>query len=196
VARFASTVEGVKIKHRFAQKYHCKGLHDASGKVANAKIRALKLERKKRERVANAKGCFLVLRRELRGNIKGRKDWSAIEQAKGVMIMQKGIFTVTQRRFGYVTEKRDEYEKMRNDYHHIVFSDRENVPQGTRVKNTQKLHEVEGFLQPNDQDPDKWKLKTSRMSCSCLACRGVVEDPCPYKHIIESKAYCLGEGAK
>jgi hypothetical protein len=91
VARFASTVEGVKIKHRFAQKYHCKGLHDASGKVANAKIRALKLERKKGERVANAKSCFLVLRRELRGNVKGRKDWSAIEQAKGVMIRQKGI---------------------------------------------------------------------------------------------------------
>jgi hypothetical protein len=78
---------------------------------------------------------------------------------------------------------------MRNDYHHIVFSDRENVQQGTWVKDTQKLHEVEGFLQPNDQDPDKWKLKTSRMPCSCLACRGVVEDPCPYKHITKSKAY-------
>jgi hypothetical protein len=75
--------------------------------------------------------------------------------------MQKGIFTVTQRMFGYVTEKRDEYEKMHNKYHHITFSDREDVPQGTRVKDTQKLHKVEGFLQPNNQDPDKWKLKMS-----------------------------------
>jgi hypothetical protein len=46
------------------------------------------------------------------------------------MIMQKGIFTVTQRRFGYVTEQRDECEKMRNEYHHIVFSDRGDASEG------------------------------------------------------------------
>jgi hypothetical protein len=61
VARLASTIEGVKIKHQFAQKYHFKGVHDTSGKVPKAKIRALELERKKGERVANAKDCFLVM---------------------------------------------------------------------------------------------------------------------------------------
>jgi hypothetical protein len=193
VARFASTVEGVTIVHRFAQKYHFKGVWDAAGKVVKKEMRDLELSRKGGARLPNALACFLVLRRRLGRGIKRRNDYDALEAARDAKVLEKGHFTVSSRIFGYVTEDREEFEKLSNEYYHIVYSDRVHVPQGTKVKQTLKLHQVSGSLYPNQNDSNKWKLHVSCMPCSCLSCRGVVADPCKFQHITKPRSYWVRE---
>ncbi len=92
-----------------------------------------------------------------------------------------------------MTEDREEFEKLSNEYYHIVYSDRVHVPQGTKVEDTLKLHQVSGSLGPNQNDSNKWKLHVLYMPCSCLSCRGVVTDPCKFQHITKPRSYLVRE---
>ena len=93
-------------------------------------------------RLPTALDCFKKLRAPLVSNFKMKKDWTKYEEELDVRILDKGTFTVTARHVGYATENKEEYEKLGNEYRHVIFTDRTNVPSMKRIVGTQKLHEV------------------------------------------------------
>jgi hypothetical protein len=100
----------------------------------------------------------LVLWQRLGRGIKQQNIYDGLESARDAKVFEKGHFTVSSQTFGYMTEDREEFEKLSNKYYHIVYSDRVHVPQGTKVEDTLKLHQVSGCLCPNQNDSNKWKL--------------------------------------
>jgi hypothetical protein len=67
VAKMSQRVTGVAVTHRFAQKYHFKGVWDAAGKVVKAYMRKVELSSRqgKGTRFPNAWACFEKLRVDL-----------------------------------------------------------------------------------------------------------------------------------
>jgi hypothetical protein len=183
IATFPSRVAGVEVWHRFAQKYDFKGVWDAAGKVVKQKIRTCEIERKKR--FPTAWSCFVDLPLLL-GKLAPKTDWKQLEREKDPKLLQKGIFVNSNRYFGYVSDIKEEYQLERNNYRHVVYADRENVPSTKRVDDTLKLHSVcggrEGRLtaQLDGTDAQEWKLRVAFMPCVCRSCRGEVDEQCPF----------------
>ena len=140
IACFAHEVDGIQITHRFAQKYMFKGVWDAAGKVIKATIRDLELEK---VRFPNGFACYEKLRAHL-SKIKTKKPWNEFEKNGNPKLLLRTPFTVSRRLFGFGTENKDEFEQLKNQYRHIVFTDRVNIPKMKRIDGTQKLHEVVG----------------------------------------------------
>jgi hypothetical protein len=76
-----------------------------------------------------------------------------------------------------------------NQYHHIVFTDRKNIPSMDQIAGTctQKLHFVAGFsdLKRSGEDigNDQFRLVVGSYPCACLACRRLRTELCPFEHI-------------
>jgi hypothetical protein len=186
----------MKIDHRFAQRYHFKGVWDAAGKVVKEFIRNNELNRQQgREgRFATALDCYLKLRNEL-AMIKSLKPWEKWEAAADPRILDKTPFKVSKRIFGFVTEIKKEFEELRNKYKHILFSDRLNVPTMERLHGTLKIHSAKGG-EPQDVATEKWHIQTAAMPCSCTSCRGMTKDECKWKHIRKEKEQWVSKKAK
>jgi hypothetical protein len=75
---------------------------------------------------------------------QNEKGLEEIQGRVGCMeILDKTPFTVTKRYVGFATDnKKDEYEKLGNEYHHIIFTDRSNAPTMKKIGGTKTLHEV------------------------------------------------------
>jgi hypothetical protein len=189
VATFPERVEGVIVSHRFAQKHDFKGVWDAAGKVFKQFMRQLEL--KNMCRFANAFDCFEKCRHALK-TPKSAKPWDEYEKNSDVRILDKRPFMVNKRFFGYGTEDKDEFVRLRNRFHHIVHTDRENIPSMPRIKGTLKLHSVVGFLKPrtveiSGRTTDQWQLVLADMPCACLSCRKMTEEACPFEHIKQER---------
>jgi hypothetical protein len=164
------------VEHRFAQKYQFKGVWDAAGKVlkhwmVNFELRSVRNREKKR--LATAWDCYKEFATHLR-KLQSKNPWDAWEKEGDKHILNKTTFKVTLRKVGYVTEKKQEYERLANEYRNIVYSDRTYVPKMKVVKDTQKLHLVAsgGVGEKLPATPLLDKLRISKMPCSCLICRG------------------------
>jgi hypothetical protein len=190
IATFPSRVAGIRIVHRFAQKYQFKGVWDAAGKVIKELIRQLELENK---RLPSAWKCVEQLTGELEKpkSKNAKKDWKGLEEKHDAKILEKSPFMVSNRFIGYGTEKKTEFDQLTTDGHkHIVFTDRENKETMSACKGTQALHEVTGFLTSREgRTGPEWKLQVSNIPCSCVYCRGAATDggECKFKYIQESR---------
>jgi hypothetical protein len=82
---------------------------------------------------------------------------------------------VSRRLFGCATEDMDTFRKLSNQYHHILFTDRNNVPRVENIAGTQKLHSIagdSGSKRPEERlSNDEFHLVVATMPCACLACR-------------------------
>jgi hypothetical protein len=169
IATFVERFPGVRISHRFAQKYDFKGVWDAAGKVIKQYMRQQELTKK--SRFANAFDCFLKTRDALKVP-KSAKDWVYYESKRDPRILDKRTFVVDRRFFGYATEDKTEFTRLGNEYRHIVYTDRDNVPTMAAVEGTQKLHSVMGSLETRTTGGLKQhKLLVAHMPCACFSCK-------------------------
>jgi hypothetical protein len=184
IASFSEVFPGISIKHRFAQKYHFKGVWDGAGKVIKEFIRRAEIS--KEIRFDTAFKCFEELRISLK-TIKSQPPWREYERDQDPRILNKTPFKVSRRFFGYGTEDRDVYTEKSSHYQHIVFTDRKVVPHMEPIAGTQKLHSVAGdsdSKRPGEGvGNDQFRLVVASMPCACLACRGRSTQKCPYEHI-------------
>jgi hypothetical protein len=130
--------------------------------------------------------CFEELRGPLK-TIKNQAPWHDYERDHDPRILNKTAFMVSRRFFGYATEDLETFRKLSNQYHHILFTDRDNVPRMEQIDGTQKLHSVAGdsdSKRPGEGvGKDQFRLVVASMPCACLACRGKSTQKCPYEHI-------------
>jgi hypothetical protein len=125
---------------KYAQKYHFKGVWGGAGKVVKEFIR--RAETSKEIRFNEAFICFDELRLALK-TIKNQPPGD-YERDHDPRILNKTPFMVDRRFFGYATEDKDTFKERSNQYHHIVFTDRNNVSRMEQIAGTQKLHSVAG----------------------------------------------------
>ena len=182
-------MEGVRVSHRFAQKYDFKGVWDAAGKVFKDFMRRLEL--RKKNHFATAFDCFEKSRHALKIP-KSAKPWDVYEKDGDPRILEKRPFMVAKRFFGYGTQDKDEAIRLSNCFHHIIHTDRESIPSMAAIEGTQKLHSVVGSLKPrrveiSGRSTDQWKLVVASMPCACLSCRQMTTAPCPFKHIRQER---------
>ena len=103
------------------------------------------------------------------------KPWIQWEEASDARLMLRTPFTVSRRFFGYVTEDPQEFTQLRNQYHNIVLSPRQDIEKMKIIDGTQQLHEVMGGvgIQSSRVAADgnkEWLLRVAKMPCSCLSC--------------------------
>ncbi len=143
-------------------------------------------EMAKEMRFHNAFACFEELRLSLK-TIKNQPPWGDYERDNDPRILNKTPFMVSRRFFGYANEDEDEFNEKCNQYHHIVFTDRKNIPRVDQIAGTQKLHYVAGFSDSKRSGEgignDQFRLVVGSYPCACLACRGLSIEKSPFEHI-------------
>ena len=110
-----------------------------------------------KNQLATALDCYKQFLSHLR-KMQTKNLWDAWERDCDKRILNKTTFKVTQQKVGYVTEKKDEYEQLANEYRNIIFSDRMYVPKMKPVKDTQKLHLVASVAEKLQTNPLMDKL--------------------------------------
>lgn len=138
----AARVLGVLVSHGFAQKYGFKGIWDAAGKVVKDYIR--KLEVTQKWRFPNALECFIALRHGMGPSVKKPTPYNEYEKNGDPRILDKGHFVTTRRFFGFVTDDKEEFKRLGDQYRFVLFADRENIPWMETIKGTHALHSVVG----------------------------------------------------
>ena len=170
-----------RVVQKFAEKFCFKGSWDATGKLIKWAI--LKNE-KKFNRCANALDCYYKLKRDLSkdGQCESNEKWLEWERNGDERILNNRPLRTRRTFIGLGTEYKDEYDKLIGaGEKHIVFTDRENVPEIPTVEGTQKMFQLHGDLTPLPSG--KWNLHTSTLPCSCPPCRNNPAnlDACLYK---------------
>ena len=147
--------------HMFAKKYQFKGPWDGTGKLIKQTILNSEL---KYERCSDTFQCDLKLRRDLTkdNNSDRMKNLREYESKGDLKAVENTIFTTTQTYIGYGTEYKDEYQRLLldNQYDHIVFTDRENIPDMQPLPFVQ-VHE---FTKPTEIN--EWKVINSHTPCT------------------------------
>lgn len=97
--------------------------------------------------------------------------------------MQNTVYTTNKTHIRYGTETKNVYDTMSNEgkYNHIVFTDRENVPDMKAVPGTMLISEIHG-----NRDSSEPKILLARMPYACPPCRKNIMDAphkCEYKNI-------------
>jgi phage tail protein X len=197
IATFEDRHDGVTLEHSFAQKFCFKGPWDGAGKVVKKFIK--KQEDALKERFPDGLTCFLRCKDELKIP-KNQNDWAKYEAELDPKILDKSTFTTSQRYFGFATDKRDQYEDLKKEHEHIVFTDRNQVPSIPRIEGTQQLHSVAGIPASRNVSADgkvSYKLTVAAMPCHCLVCRGKISDTeCKFKHIKKERTLEVSEEVK
>ena len=170
--------------HKLAQKYRFKGSWDATGKVVKQQILQNEL---KYDRCATALDCYLKLTRDLAKDGEDKKTQKLLEYERNgdAKVVQNTTYTTCKTHIGYGTEDQAEYNRMHNDarYKHIIFTDRQNIPDMKPVPETMKIAQISGLKERNAQG--QWVISTSFLPCSCPPCRDDITsapDNCLYKN--------------
>lgn len=163
--------------HKFAQKFKFKGPWDATGKIIKEAIRNCELQFK---RCANAMDCYENMTERLAhdGNGKLQKQWKKWETEKDKQILTKTFFKTNRTFIGLGVESKEKYDELiALKKKHIVFTDRENIPDMKAIPGTLKVYQAAG-----NKSGEK-TLTTSERQCSCPQCRFNPEnlDTCIYK---------------
>ena len=159
--------------HKFAQKYRFKGSWDAVGKHVRERILNNELSW---IRCEDAWHCYLQLRNDLVDEEKRRKLFEkldAYERDGDARILKNTTFTTCRTHIGYVTESKEEYDKIHADHEHIVHTDRIAAAKLSDVKplkGTLSIAQVTGHKE-KDSVTNKWSVTTADLPCSCMPCR-------------------------
>lgn len=112
---------GVNIRHRFAQKYGCKGPWDAAGKALKGKLYVMEVAaatgggttKKKNKRRNKHLRCpsGWALCNNMPEQMKLKTDWKRFEEEGNEHLSKKGKFGVDNRFYGFVCENPADLEK-------------------------------------------------------------------------------------
>ena len=71
------------------------------------------------------------------------------------------------------TENKIEYDALisNTEYRHVVYTNRDDIPDTKPLKSTLKIAQVSGELEPADVTNSKWTIKSSFLPCSYPNCR-------------------------
>ena len=173
------------ITHKFTQKYRFKGSWDATGKIVKQQILQNEL---KYDRCATALECYKKLTCDLSkdGDDKRTNKLLEYERTGDARMLLNSVYTTQKTHIGYGTESKIEYDTMtnKNEYKHVVFTDRENIPDMKAVTGTMLISEIHG-----NRDVSQSKIISARLPYVCPPCRNNVMDAqvkCEYK---KYKAY-------
>ena len=154
--------------HKFAQKYRFKGSWDATGKIVKQRILNNEL---KHRRCATAFDCYIKLKSDMTQK-PNRKKWVDLlkHESNGDMrILKNTVLTTKCTHIGFATEKKQQYDELcLKGYEHVVFTDRQIIPDCQPIPQTLQLAQVQGFNEKKDQ---RWNIITSFVPCSCPSCR-------------------------
>ena len=178
--------------HKFAQKYKFKGSWDATGKLVKQKILQNEL---KYDRCSNAKDCYMKLTRDMTrdGSEKQTQKLLEYERTGDAKVVKNTTFTTMKTHIGYGTEHKQEYVAMTESEQckHVVFTNREDVPDIKMIQGTMLISQVNGTKNTNGKS-----LMSARIPCSCPPCRlnvNEMAEKCEYKseRIIEEHAIIM-----
>ena len=139
----------------------------------------------KYDRCANALDCFMKLKRDLskNGDELKMKKLREYEMNGDQRVVESTIYTTTKTHIGFGTESKQQYEKLRQDNQldHIIFTDRENIPDMKALANTLKLSQVQGYTHQSNNS--KWRITSANLPCACEPCleNSAITDACLYK---------------
>ena len=106
-------------------------------------------------------------------------------------VLENTPFTTHSAYTGYCTEDKEEYERLSKEHNHVVFTDRENIPDMKTIVGSQKLFHVKGSSKNTGKEME---LVTSLLPCSCDNCLSANHentDACVYKHLREIKTHTV-----
>ena len=102
----------------------------------------------KNDRCANAFDCYIKLKRDLTKRGDGKK-WTKLleyESSNDARVLKNTTLTTKCTYIGFATEKKEQYDQLvAQNYEHIVFTDREIVPDCQPIAGTLKVAQVQGF---------------------------------------------------
>jgi len=184
VAWFASKHPGIRLEHVYAPVFEFKGVHDGFGKTVKWKFKEAEL---KGRRIPNAKEGYGYLIENYAGY---RSDWDALVEAKSPKLLQRGPFTMTEVRVGYVADSNVEAASVLEEFggEHVLFCDRLSIPKTVGDKAAEGLTDIfsvrgkrESVLA--DGDHSIWELELATRVCFCSICttRDDHDDACPYE---------------
>ena len=193
---------GVRIRHRFAQKYGFKGTWDAAGRTLKAFLLKVEMRmpgsgKNKIRRCPDAIRVYTVASAEFLEPDMANfyKEWEATGDHR---IESKGRFGVDERFFGFAFESEEAKEayvavdpEVRKQ-EHLIVTPRKYDARGQLIpsefcvalEDTQKIFGVDGpennGVRGLEADLDgtkrKWyNLDVCRRVCRCLVCRGIVD---------------------
>ena len=173
---FTDRHPGTYAQHKFAQKFKFKGPWDATGKIVKEAIKNCELQFK---RCATAMDCYENITERLAkdGSGKEQRKWETWETEKDKQILTKTIFKTNRTFIGLAVETKQKYDELVGlGEEHILFTDRENIPDTKAIPGTLKLYQVTGSR-------DGKTLTTSERQCSCPQCKTNLEniETCMYK---------------
>ena len=157
------TSKGI-IVHKFAQKYWFKGPWDAYSKVVKMKIYNFEVQG---VRCATAYDCYNNLRYDLTKTGYHMKMAKLLDYERNgdERVLENTLFTTHSTFIGYATADKQEYDCICSQgNNHIVFIDRENIPDMKAITGTQKFSQVQAYSDTNK------KLISSNRPCSCINC--------------------------
>ena len=138
----------------------------------------------KNSRCANAYDCYINLKESLEedGTQVRNQRWLEWEADGDDRILNKTPFKTNRTFIGLGTEHKDEFDTLIGKGHkHIIFTDREDIPDMRAIPATLKLYQIEG--QKNAMPSGKYQLHTSELPCACSNCRNHEPiDLCIYKN--------------
>ena len=108
--------------------------------------------------------------------------WLEWEKNGDERIINNTPLRTTRTFIGLGTEYKAEYDKLIGaGEKHVVFTDRETVPEISTVEGTQKMFQLHGDIKALPSG--KWNLHTATIPCSCPPCRNDPSnlDACLYK---------------
>ena len=106
-------------------------------------------------------------------------------------VLENTTFTTHSAYTGYATEDREEYERLSKEHKHVVFTDRENIPDMKMIKGSQKIYHIQGSSTNTGKE---MKLISSLLPCSCDHCLSANHentDACVYKHLRGIKTHTV-----
>ena len=177
----------VEAQHFFAQVHCFKGSWDAAGKVAKDQIRQDEESQKKRSE--NAFDCYVHFSTYCKDNHPDGVDWGKMVDEGDERLKRKTAFTTVKRKVCFVTDHKDEYDKLNSDgYENIIFTNRtevETTEDTTVYEGTSRIHHAfTGEVDNKENVPEAgYCLHLKNYPCACSNCRGNLSSICKYKSI-------------
>jgi len=209
-AWFAETHPGIRLEHCYATVFEFKGVHDGFGKTVKWKFKEAEL---KGRRIANAQAGYRYLLEQYVGR---RSDWDILEQEVSPKLLQRGAFTMTEARVGYVADTKEEVLSVQQSIggDHILYCDRDSVPRTVGDKAAEGLSDIYSMRGRrtsirSEGSRQFWDLELASRVCFCSVCtaRDSLAQKCPYDSLREVRQitvfdkasdddWCLDQRAK
>mmetsp|Transcript_4214 Transcript_4214/g.5918 ORF Transcript_4214/g.5918 Transcript_4214/m.5918 type:complete len:611 (-) Transcript_4214:334-2166(-) len=171
---------GITVTHRLAVVDNFKGIHDAVGKDPSRIVRELE------KMDIRSPTAFMVFVNCIQHLETYETKWDELERENDIGIQLKGRFGLNERTMYFVTEKKEDYDRLVAQYPgRILLCDRTNIQDTISKKavdDTMQLHEVKSFETSlpeayqskgkNKLDIRNWRVLTSYLPCNCFTCLG------------------------